>query len=146
MTRDERELLEAAQDEAFERLFGQLREASAGEADSARKLAAAVEATLAFASERPEEARLLLIDLVGGEPELALRILGYHQQLASFMRSECEGRGRHQLPEVTEQALVGAAASLIGAHVATGRGDQLADLEAELVDFLLLPYAGRRAG
>jgi len=142
MSGDERERLLARQDAAFERLYGQLREASAGQADAAAKLESAVRIALAFVGENREEARLLLLDVLGGEPELSLRILGYHQRLAGLMREQCEARGRMPLPEVTEQALIGGAAALIGTYVASGREADLAALEGELAEFLLRPYLG----
>ncbi|MDX6623039.1 MAG: hypothetical protein QOE75_971 [Solirubrobacterales bacterium] len=133
----------AVQQSAFDWHLEALRRASAGQRDSGAKLRAAVEVTLGFASARPEEARLLLIETVGGDRELALRILDHYQRIATLMRAECKARaGGIPLPGLTEQALVGAAASLIGTRIATGRVNELAELEQELVEFLLLPYSG----
>jgi hypothetical protein len=127
-----------AQDQAFEAFFGAVRDACSSEPDSAAKLRAAVAVVLEFVAASPEQARLLLLDVVGGDTELSLRVLAYHQRLASFMRAECEAQ--RKLPALTEQALVGAAASLIGARVVSEREHQLPELEGELVEFLLLPY------
>ena len=130
----------AAQESAFEWLFEALRTASAEQSESGAKLRAAVAVTLRFTADRPEEARLLLVETIGSDRELALRALDYHQRFASLMRSECEGT-EGPGPGLTEQALVGAAASLIGTCVATERLDELPDLEQPLVEFLQLPYA-----
>jgi len=146
MSGDELARLLARQEAAFERLFDQLREASAGQPDSAAKLSSAVRTALAFAGENPEEARLLLRDVLGGEPELSMRIFGYHRRLAGLMREQCEARDRMSLPEVTEQALIGGAAALVGTYFARGREADLAGLEDELAEFLLRPYLGGGPG
>lgn len=143
MTEGDRERLLDAQQSAFEWLFEALRRATSKHRDSGAKLRAAVEVTLVFATARPQEARLLLVETVGSDRELGLRVLGYYQRIATLMRAECKAReAGPPLPGLTEQALVGAAASLIGTRVATGRMDEIPGLERELVEFLLLPYTG----
>ncbi len=139
---EERRLLLEQQGDTFESLFGQLREASAGQVGAAAKLECAIRIAVAFVSENPEQARMLLLDVVGGDPELSLPILEYHRRLAGLMREQSEGCGGPALSEVAEQALVGGAAALIGIRVAEGPEADLAGLEGELVDFLLRPYLG----
>ncbi len=142
MTETERERLFAAQESAFEWLFEALRTASAEQPEPGAKLRAVVAVALRFTADRPDEARLLLVETIGSDRELALRALDYHQRLANLMRSECKGAGGAG-PGLTEQALVGAAASLIGTCVATERMDELPDLEQPLIEFLQLPYSSR---
>jgi hypothetical protein len=129
----------AAQESAFEWLFEALRTASAEQAEPGAKLRAVVAAVLGFTADRPDEARLLLVETIGSDRELALRALDYHQRLANLMCSECKGPAAAG-PGLTEQALVGAAAALIGTCVATERMDELPELEEPRVEFLQLAF------
>ena len=47
-----------------------------------------------------------------------------------------------QLPELTERALIGATTSVIGARLMAGQAHQLAALEPQLVQLVLMPYIG----
>jgi AcrR family transcriptional regulator len=138
------ECLLAAHAEVFERLYGALSHACAGEESWGEGVAAAIAAALEFADRAPEQARLLTLDAIAADAQSACRGLAAADRLAALLRS---GRERHpdaaDLPEVTERALVGAVASAINWRLLTG--ESLAGLEPQLIQLVLTPYLGASA-
>ncbi|HWM63516.1 MAG TPA: TetR/AcrR family transcriptional regulator [Solirubrobacterales bacterium] len=132
-----------AHDEAFDRLSGTIFRACAAESEWAAKLTAAVSAAIRFAIDNPDEARLLVFDAVGSDPELAARVLASNDHLVGLLRA-----GRDQcpqaasLPELTERAMIGAATSIVGSRIMIGQADRLPALEPQLVQLILIPYVG----
>jgi AcrR family transcriptional regulator len=140
---NKRECVLVAHEEAFDRLAGELFRACAGESEWTAKVAAGIGAAIGFAVRNPEEAQLLVIDAVAADPTLAARVIASNDYLVGLLR-----HGREQcpsaatLPELTERALIGATTSVVGGRLLCGQADQLADLEPQLVQLLLMPYVG----
>jgi hypothetical protein len=68
-----------------------------------------------------------------------------HQEfLARFAETLRAGRSGEGLPADLEELLLGGAVSLIARYVETGRAERLPEVTAELVQYLLVPYLGRR--
>jgi AcrR family transcriptional regulator len=138
-----RECVLIAHEQVFNRLTGELVAACAAEAEWPAKVTAGVHVAIEFATETPEEAHLLVLDAVAAEPELVTQVLASSDFLVGLLRN-----GREQcpqaaaLPELTERALIGATASVIGTRLLSGQADQLRDLEPQLVQLLLMPYVG----
>jgi len=140
---NKRECVLAAHEEAFDRLSGELFRACAAESEWTAKIVAGIGAAIGFAVRGPEEAQLLIVDAVAADPTLASRVLASNDYLVGLLRNGREKCPRATiLPELTERALVGATTSIIGMRLLSGQADQLADLEPQLAQLLLMPYIG----
>jgi hypothetical protein len=132
---------------AFESAFAELRirieTACAGQADWALGVAAAIRAALVFAARDPAAARALTTDaLAAGRPGFA----EYERMIAYLRDLLVAGRDEHpeaeRLPGEIERALAGGIAMLVAQRVDMGREDELPELAAEAIQFVLTPYLG----
>jgi AcrR family transcriptional regulator len=134
----------AAYEAIFERFLGEVTAACSNQAAWHDGAAAAVSAAVEFAVRHPEEARLLALDTIAADAEAARCALTGAERLAAMLRT---GRDHHarasDLPEVTEQALVGAVAGVVNWHLLSG--ESLDGLERQLVQLVLTPYLGPAA-
>ena len=133
----------AAHEDAFERLLCLVLRACDAEREWPLKLKASIGATLRFAAAEPDRARLLTLGALSlrwddrATPDLFPRPLRRPPR--------CRSRAQHPglpPPEITERALIGGIASLIGAHLADGDPTALPDLEPQLVELVLTQYLG----
>jgi AcrR family transcriptional regulator len=136
----------AAHHAAFSRLNNIVVDACAAEKDWPDGVVAAIRGALEFATRAPDEMRLILVSSQASEPALARRGRASHDQLAGLLRS---GRQRHEtagtaLPSV-EQAIVGAAMSLVADRLLADEVDRIPDLAPELTEIVLTPYLGVEA-
>jgi hypothetical protein len=131
----------------FESAFAQFQvaveAAVASKADWPDKAAAAIAATLEFASAHPEEARTLTSQALGRGPDGITR----HERVIAYAASRlASGRALRpentQLPEVTEHALVGGLVMLVAQRLEQGRSSDLPKEAPEMIEFLLTPYLG----
>jgi AcrR family transcriptional regulator len=138
---NKRDCVIAAHEIAFQRLTARIFRACAGQREWPLKVKAAIADSLAFMSEDPERARLLILDALAADLIVARRVLDSNAHLAALLQS-----GRQHSPDarlqsdVTEEAIIGAISS-----IASGRlfaGQSLTDLEPQLVTFALTPYIG----
>ncbi len=94
-------------------------------------------------AERPERARLCLVEAQTGGPELRLRFEAALDRVAAKLR---EGRRLEtapaDLPSTHEEATAGALAWLLRERLETGEADGLEALYPELIDIALAPYLG----
>jgi hypothetical protein len=142
---EERELserLRLAQKRAEERLARELSAACGAEREWPAKLAAGVHAAIGFASRSPDEARLLLLDAIASDRALAAGARAASERFTELLRHGREQGGAAALPDLTEQALVGAATSIIGARVMAERASSLDEVEVPLTELMLTPYVG----
>ena len=138
-----RDCVLVAHEQAFSRLAGQVMGACAGQREWPAKLEAAVAAAIEFATRAPAEALLLILDAVAADSVLASHVTTSNDFLVSLLRDGREQWPRAAaLPELTEQALIGAATSVVGGELMAGRADRLASIEPELVQLILMPYLG----
>lgn len=125
------------------RLLERLRPACASQSQWPLKIKAAVGAALTFAAAQPDRARLLCLDVLSLDAEVAARLLAANERLAALL---ADGRRHYpqaeDLPRLTEMTLVNAALALLGPRVTQGGADGIAELEPQLVEMLLLPYVG----
>ena len=134
----------AAHNAAFSRLNALIVDACASEAAWPDGVVAAVKAGLEYAADSPDEARLILISShTSSEPLLARRGRAAHEQLAALLRT---GRQRAKVgqeppPPAIEEAIIGAAMSLIG-YCLVDEPNRLPELAPELVQIILTPYIG----
>ena len=135
-----RECVIAAHEVTFARLATRIFRACASQWEWPLKVKAAISDTLVFIDEDPERARLLFLDALAADLEVARRVLDSNTHLAGLL-----GAGRQHVggvPEsgVTEEAVIGALTS-----IASGRlfaGQSVEGLESQLVTFALTPYIG----
>ena len=134
----------AAHEMAYGRLKEAIDEACAAQSRWPEKIAAAVGAALRFAGNHPGKAQLIVVScLTPSEPKFANHGHAVHEDLAAALR---DGRkqlqGDHPLPVLTEQAVIGAAMSIVGARLHAGEVESLSQLRPELVQIILTPYLG----
>jgi len=104
---------------------------------------AATRAVLAFLASEPDLARLCLVESNGAGPAVAARFREAVHEVAPFLelgRAE-RPRGR-ELPDTTEEPVIGALVSLASRQVAAGEAEQLEDLLPDCAEFVLSPYLG----
>jgi AcrR family transcriptional regulator len=118
-------------------------EAARQEPDWSHQVIAALRAALRFFTEEPELARLCLVEPVTATPVIATRfrdvVIDKSRALkpGRFERGEAE-----ELPDSTEDSLLGGLIALISRSILTGSADSLEDLLPDLLDFVLSPYLG----
>jgi AcrR family transcriptional regulator len=104
---------------------------------------AATRAVLAFLASEPDLARLCLVESNGAGPAVAARFREAVHEVVPFLelgRAE-RPRGR-ELPDTTEESVIGALVFLIGSKVAAGEAERLEDLLSDCAEFVLSPYLG----
>ena len=135
----------AAHEDAFERLLCLVLRACDAQQEWPLKLKASIGATLRFAAEEPDRARLLTLGALSADRTIGRRLIASRDHFAVLLAA---GR-RHStlgLPptEITERALIGGIASLIAARLTDGDPAALPDLEPQLVELVLTQYLGAR--
>jgi AcrR family transcriptional regulator len=140
---NKRDCVLAAHRDAFERLLALILRACAAERDWPQKVRASIATVFAFATEAPDEARLLTLDALATDMTIARQVIDSNAHLAALLR---DGR-RHsplgsELPDLTEEALIGAVSAIVGGRLLEGGVEGLDGLEPELVQLVLTPYVG----
>jgi AcrR family transcriptional regulator len=140
---NKRDCVLVAHRDVFERLVRLLLRACAEEREWGAKVRAAIAALFAFAVEAPEEARLLTLDAVAMDLAIARQVIDSNAHLAALLR---DGRRRtplgRALPDLTEEALIGAVSAIVGGRLLDGGAEDLRELEPEIVQLVLTPYIG----
>ncbi|HEV7481579.1 MAG TPA: TetR/AcrR family transcriptional regulator [Solirubrobacterales bacterium] len=140
---NKRDCVLAAHQDVFERLLALLLRACATERDWPQKARASIAALFAFAAEAPDEVRLLTLDALATDLTIARQVVDSNAHFAALLR---DGR-RHTplgdaLPDLTEEALIGAISSILAGRLLEGGVEGLAGLGPELVQLVLTPYVG----
>lgn len=140
----------AAYDIVLEQIRKQVVEAAEAEQDWPSRIRAGIAAILGFLAGEPDFARLGLVESFAAGPEIAQR---HRQAIDSFIpllrlgRKGLEEEGLLQpeaaeLPDSTEEAVVGGMALLVARRVVAGQTETLEQLLPDLVLFCLTPYVG----
>ncbi|HEX6229187.1 MAG TPA: TetR/AcrR family transcriptional regulator [Solirubrobacterales bacterium] len=133
---------------AQQRAFGRLHEAIEAACSPAEEwplgVSAAVNAVLDFAAASPDETRLILASShPAAEPELARDGISLNRWLIDLLRDSSKRHPDARSPnDLTEQASVGAAVSIVGTILSDQRIGRMPDLTATLVQIILAPYLG----
>jgi AcrR family transcriptional regulator len=131
----------ATHEDTFARLMERISDACRPEDEWAGKAAAAIAATVRFAAEAPDEARLLGLDALAADAVVSRAAVTALDRLVDLLRT---GREEYpaaaELPGITEPALVGAASASIYRRLLNGESPL--GLEPELVTLVLAPYMG----
>lgn len=138
---NKRDCVIAAHELTFERLTARIFRACGSQREWPLKVKAAIADSLAFVGEDPERARLLFLDALAADLEVARRVLDSNAHLAALLRSgRRQGGGEEPQSELTEEAVIGAITSITSGRLLAGQ--PLDDLEPQLVTFALTPYIG----
>jgi AcrR family transcriptional regulator len=150
---DKHDCVLASQRWAFDRLHRAIVDATESVADGTdaasegewpRAVGAGVAAALDFAVEFPGQARLVLASSHSpSEPKLARDGLAIHLRLVRLLRAGSRGHPGVLSPsELTEQAAVGAAMSIVENCLTAGEPEALPELKSDLVQIVMTPYLG----
>ncbi|HEY5942307.1 MAG TPA: TetR/AcrR family transcriptional regulator [Solirubrobacterales bacterium] len=139
------ECFAAAYDAAIERIRGCVADACGEVAGQEwpRRVSAAIDALLKQLAADPALASIALVEGLRAGREVYDR---YQAALDSFVGSLREGAptvpGRGEVPEATDEAVVGGIASMLGRRVLGGEAEQLSELFPEILEFTLSAYLG----
>ncbi|MFL5901013.1 MAG: TetR/AcrR family transcriptional regulator [Solirubrobacterales bacterium] len=135
------EVFLAAFDAAVEEVMGRV-EGACAELDGSweERVEAGLGAFLAYVVEEPARARMCMIEAMSATPAATRR---YEDAVQGFV----ELTGRHvrhsdQLPETTEETLVGGVAWIVHQKIRRREAEKAMDLRPELAEFMLAPYRG----
>jgi AcrR family transcriptional regulator len=132
----------AAYDEAAARIRGRVTE-SCGEASGdpwPRRVRAAIDALLKLLAAEPALASIVLVEGLRAGRGVYDR---YQEAIESFVDCLRQGApGRVEVPEATDEAVVGGVASMLGRRVLAGEAEQLGQLFPEILQFVLSAYLG----
>lgn len=132
---------------AFEQAFADLR-AQIGKACATRdewpaRVAAGVQAAFAFAVSHPEAARLLTCEALARGEEGQFH---YRGMISYFAILLLPGRDLYPVdggrPAISESAAAAGVTQLVGKRLKRGRENQLPDVVADAIQFILIPYIG----
>jgi AcrR family transcriptional regulator len=118
-------------------------EAARGEPDWPHQVVAGLRATLGFFTEEPNLARLCLVEPVTATPVIATRFRDVVIDRSRALKPGRLERGEaEELPDSTEDSLLGGLIALVSRSIITGAANSLEDLLPDLLDFVLSPYLG----
>jgi TetR/AcrR family transcriptional regulator len=140
---NKREAVLGAHEAIFREYLTTLEDACTGEDRWPEMVNAGIEATLDFALSNPAKAQLLAMEFNAADLILARGTRASHERLARLLG---EGRRRvpttASLPEMTEEALIGAIASIVARGLVNQDLAQSTALRSQLVELTLIPYLG----
>jgi AcrR family transcriptional regulator len=131
---NKQEAVVGAHEEILRRFLAVLEGACAGEEEWAMKVKRGVEATIDFAVTEPAQAALLA-QAEAADKEIGEAMAAARRQLVELLQ---RGRRRPEaapLPEITEEALVGAISTVLSRALADGGVAKVGDLRPQLVEF-----------
>ncbi len=133
----------AAYDDSVERLRAEVVAACEGEEGWAEGVMAALSATLAFLSDEPARANLLLVEGLRAGPEVYGR---FREAVQSFVPYLSDGApppvGVGASADGIAEAVVGGIGSLLGRWLLAGEAADLERFFPDLAEFALTPYLG----
>lgn len=133
--------------EAFDAVVAHLEdlvgEAAREESEWPRQVSAGLRAALRFFTAEPDLARLCLVEPITATPAIATR---FRDVVIEDSRALKPGRHERpeaaELPDSTEDSLLGGLIALTSRSILAGDADSLEDLQPDLLDFVLSPYLG----
>jgi AcrR family transcriptional regulator len=136
--------------EAFDAVVGHLEnlvgEAAKGESDWSHQVIAGLRAALRFLTAEPDLARLCLVEPVTATPVIATRFRDVVVEKSEALKpGRLERDEAEELPDSTEDSLLGGLIALISRSILTGAAGSLEGLLPDLLDFVLAPYLGPEA-
>lgn len=139
-------LVEAAQEDLFERFLTRLRRACETQGSWPLKVKVGIGVTLDLAAASPAGARFLLVDTLGINRRTMQRAIGSRERLATLLAAgRTETPHGAALPGITEQVMIAGLTGVIAARAVSGEAEHLPALAPQLVELVLLPYLGSEA-
>ncbi len=132
---NKRECFDAAANHFIDELIETASRAQAGRSPGVDAVKAATEAVLAKLAEKPEHARLLLLEAPIVDPAIVGRC---REVVIKGLQSQCTANGYSADPTIA----FGRGQVLIADYVADDRADELPALAPELIYVALLPFTG----
>lgn len=141
---DKQALVEAAQEDLFERFLTRLLGACGTQSSWPLKVKVGIGVTLDLAAASPSKAQFLVVDSLGISRKAARRAIESRDRLASLMAAgRAETPHGDTLPGITEQALVAGILGVVSTRLYSGEAELLPALAPQLVELTLAPYLGR---
>jgi len=138
---NKREAVAAAHEIISDRFVAILEEACGRQREWPLKVKTGIEAILDFAYANPEQARLLAARLDGADVALGESVRRSQGRLLELLTEGRTYPAAVALPQITEEALVGAI-SIVISRVLTDEENDYARLRSQLVEFVLAFYLG----
>jgi AcrR family transcriptional regulator len=139
-----KQCLTAAYDAFLERMVEEAQQAADDGEEWPLRVKEAIAAGLSFVAETATRARFFAVEAPAAGPIIFERYIAGMSRIVFLLRS---GREHYpnaaELPELTEQVLVGGAACLVSSALLSEEHTRLPSLEVELVEIMLTPYLGR---
>jgi AcrR family transcriptional regulator len=135
----------AAYDEAVARIRDQVVEAceAASEKLWPLRVSAAIDALLKLLAAEPALASIVLVEGLRAGRGVYDRYQGALESFVAYLREEAPGSpGGGEVPEATDEAVVGGVASMLGRRVLAGEAENLEQLFPEILEFVLSAYLG----
>ena len=135
----------AAYDEAVARIRDRVVEAC--EASVAgpwpSRVSAAISALVKLLASEPPLASIVLVEGLRAGRGVYDRYQGAIESFVAYLREGAPGSpGGAEVPEATDEAVVGGVASMLGRRVLAGEAEQLEQLFPEILEFVLSAYLG----
>jgi len=109
----------------------------------ALRVSAAIEAMLKLLAAEPALASIVLVEGLRAGRGVYDRYQGVIEVFVAFLREGAPASpAGTEVPEATDEAVVGGVASLLGRRVLAGEGEDLGQLFAEILEFVLSAYLG----
>jgi AcrR family transcriptional regulator len=135
----------AAYDAAVARIRGQVIEAcdAAAAEPWPRRISAAIDALLSLLATEPALASIVLVEGLRAGRGVYDRYQAAIEAFVSYLREGAPGGpAGGEVPEATDEAVVGGVASMLGRRVLAGEAEQLGQLFPEILEFVLSAYLG----
>jgi AcrR family transcriptional regulator len=135
----------AAYDAAVARIRAQMVEACdvAAAEPWPRRISAAIDALLKLLTAEPALASIVLVEGLRAGRGVYDRYQAAIEAFVSYLREDApEGPAGSEVPEATDEAVVGGVASMLGRRLLAGEAEQLEQLFPEILEFVLSAYLG----
>jgi AcrR family transcriptional regulator len=107
------------------------------------RVSAALGALLDLLTSQPAVASIVLVEGLRAGRGVYDRYQGAIESFVAYLRTDApETPGGGEVPEATDEAVVGGVASLLGRRVLAGEAEQLDQLFPEILEFVLSAYLG----
>lgn len=137
---NKQEAVVGAHEEVFRRFLALLEDVCAGAEEWPQKVRRGVEATVDFAAAEPAQATLLAAQGGVADKEVGETMLAARRQLVELLQRGRRSPGAVPLPEITEEALVGAISMVLARALANGEAADVEGLRSQLVEFTRVFY------
>jgi AcrR family transcriptional regulator len=135
----------AAYDAAVARIRSHVVERCDGAAGESwpRRVSVALDALLKLLTSEPAVASIVLVEGLRAGRGVYDRYQGAIESFVTSLRADApETPGGGEVPEATDEAVVGGVASLLGRRILAGEAEQLDQLFPEILEFVLSAYLG----